>query len=434
MSSLYNAVSAASKLSGVSVISMSWGTNEYYGEWNSNNLFLTPSGHTNETFIAASGDQGAWSGPTYPSVSQNVLAVGGTTLSVGSGNTYGSETGWSDSTGGFSGMDNGYNYGLSIPSYQVSTLTAAGLNYGIRTTPDVSFNADPNGGVAVYDSVSYSGQSGWFTVGGTSAAAPAWAGLVAITDQGLAQAGKGTLTNNQLQSQLYSLPSSAFHDITTGFNGYSATQGYDLVTGLGSPVANHLVPDLLSANGVKISPATSQAATSTSTSTHATASLQVVVVTSPSTGTTGNLSGASSNSGSTIAGGTAAAVTATTAAATAQSLGALSVQGIASQVASGSTSQAQQNSAVPASTATSAVPSASLGQGLSQPSNDLTMGIGIGIARNPAPRRRRARSSRQIANARIPGARGLPDPRGNAPAAAGTSDRAAERPIEGCFR
>ena len=88
MSSLYDAVTAASKLSGVSVVSMSWGTNEYYGEWLNENVFTTPAGHTNETFVAASGDQGAWSGPTFPSVSPNVLAVGGTALTLGSGNAY----------------------------------------------------------------------------------------------------------------------------------------------------------------------------------------------------------------------------------------------------------------------------------------------------------------------------------------------------------
>ena len=179
-----------------------------------------------------------------------MLAVGGTTLSLSSGGSYGSESGWTDSTGGFSGLDNGFRYGLSIPSYQVSTLTSAGLDYGLRTTPDVSFNADPNTGVAVYDSVPYDGTSGWFDVGGTSAAAPAWAGLVALTDQGLAASGKGPLSTTQLLTDLYSLPSTDFHDITTGFNGYSAGTGYDLVTGLGTPKANLLVPALLAANGV----------------------------------------------------------------------------------------------------------------------------------------------------------------------------------------
>ena len=122
-------------------------------------------------------------------------------------------------------MDNGFQYGLSVPSYQVSALTAAGLDYGLRTTPDVSFNAGTSSGVAVFDSVPYDGTSGWFDVGGTSAAAPAWAGLVAITDQGLAASGKGTLSTTQLLTDLYALPSADYHDITSGFNGYSAGDG-----------------------------------------------------------------------------------------------------------------------------------------------------------------------------------------------------------------
>ncbi len=250
LTSLFGAVSAASQTPGVGVVSMSWGTPEFWGQWNLDSLFTTPVGHTNITYVASSGDSGAWSGPMYPSVSPNVLAVGGTSLTLGTNNTYGSETGWSGSTGGFSGTDNGFYFYEPAPAYQVAAQQAVGLNYGVRTTPDVSFNADPNTGVAVYDSVSYSGQSGWFDVGGTSAAAPAWAGLVAITDQGLAAAGKGTLSTNQLSTALYNLPSSDFHDITTGYNGYFATPGYDLVTGLGSPRANLVVAGLLSASGV----------------------------------------------------------------------------------------------------------------------------------------------------------------------------------------
>ena len=235
VSALLNAVTSASELPGVSVVSMSWGTSEFYGEWADEGIFTTPAGHTSETFVAASGDSGAWSGPTFPSVSPNVLAVGGSSLTLGSGTSYGSETGWSDSTGGFSGLDNDFRYSLPIPSYQVSTLNAAGLDYGVRTTPDVSFDANPNTGVAVYDSVPYDGSSGWLDVGGTSAAAPAWAGLVAITDQGLAASGKGTLSTTQLLTDLYALPSADYHDITSGFNGYEAGTGYDLVTGLGTP-------------------------------------------------------------------------------------------------------------------------------------------------------------------------------------------------------
>ena len=250
LSDLFSAVSTASQQPGVSVVSMSWGTNEFWGESSFDSLFTTPAGHTGVTYVAASGDSGAWSGPMYPSVSPNVLAVGGTSLTLNSNGGYGSESGWSGSTGGFSGLDSYWWSYESQPSYQNAALQAAGLSYGVRTTPDVSFNADPNSGVAVYDSVSYSGQSGWFQVGGTSAAAPAWAGLIAITDQGLATGGKGPLSGTQAQTQLYGLPSSDFHDITSGFNGYSATTGYDLVTGLGSPKANAVIAGLLSANGV----------------------------------------------------------------------------------------------------------------------------------------------------------------------------------------
>ncbi len=94
---------------------------------------------------------------------------------------------------------------------------------------------------------SYSyGANGWIDVGGTSLACPLWAGMIAITDQGRVLAGEGTLNGaTQTLPMLYSLPSSDFNDVTTGSNGtYSAGIGYDLVTGLGTPKANLLVPAL----------------------------------------------------------------------------------------------------------------------------------------------------------------------------------------------
>jgi hypothetical protein len=105
----------------------------------------------------------------------------------------------------------------------------------------------------VYDSVPYSGQSGWFQVGGTSAGAPQWSALVAIADQGRQLAGQGSLDGaSQTLPRLYALASnptsyaSDINDITTGSNAYyTAGPGYDLVTGLGTPVANHLVLDLV---------------------------------------------------------------------------------------------------------------------------------------------------------------------------------------------
>jgi hypothetical protein len=91
---------------------------------------------------------------------------------------------------------------------------------------------------------------GWSTGGGTSLGSPCWAGLIAIANQGLVADGDTTLnsTTNPTQTLhvLYSLPASDFHDITTGYNGYIAGPGYDEVTGRGTPIANLLIPDLVS--------------------------------------------------------------------------------------------------------------------------------------------------------------------------------------------
>jgi subtilase family serine protease len=267
LQALFGAVRYASNLSGVSVISMSWGASEFSGESSYDALFSTPSGHTSITYVAATGDTGADSGVTYPAASADVLAVGGTTLTLSAGGSYGSESGWSGGTGGFSVYE-------SEPSYQVSTLEAVGLSNGHRAVPDVSLDADPNTGYSVYDSVPYDGQSGWFDVGGTSGAAPAWAGLVAIADQGLATVGAGTLSTSQLLTELYALPSSDYNDVTTGSNGYSASAGYDLVTGLGTPRANLVVSGLVADAGSSSGSSTSSSSNSsgvtvTSTSTAA---------------------------------------------------------------------------------------------------------------------------------------------------------------------
>ena len=141
--------------------------------------------------------------------------------SVGS-STYSSETAWSGSGGGKSAYQ-------GEASYQEGVQTS-----GAAEDPDVAYDANPNTGLAVYDSISDEGYVGWEEVGGTSAGAPPWAALVAIADQGRVAASENTLTN--AAAAVYTLPSSDFHDITSGSNGqYSATKGYDEVTGLGSP-------------------------------------------------------------------------------------------------------------------------------------------------------------------------------------------------------
>lgn len=227
LNALLSAVDVARNLPTVSIISMSWGSNEFSSETSYDNHFTTPAGHIGITFVASSGDSGAPG--VWPSLSPNVLAVGGTTLHLGGNGSYGGETAWSDSGGGVSQFEN-------EPTYQQSVQS-----HGARSARDVAYNANPSTGFSVYDS--YSGDD-WFTVGGTSAGAPQWSALIAIANQGRGSA--GTLAN--AQADVYSLPSTDFHDITSGSNGYQAGQGYDLVTGLGSPIANLVVNGLLGAS------------------------------------------------------------------------------------------------------------------------------------------------------------------------------------------
>ena len=235
-SDLMTAVNYARNQPGVSVVSLSWGG----GEWASESYFdpylTTPTGHTGVTFVASSGDSGSSGGPAYPSVSPNVLAVGGTQLSTDTAGHYLGEVGWSGSGGGISSAQ-------SQPSYQQGTVYTGGY----RAVPDVSYNGSSNSPFAVYDSF----YGGWIQLYGTSAGAPQWAALIAIANQGRALTGKGTL-DGPLQTipTLYPLPSSDFHDVTSGSNGaYTAIPGYDLVTGRGSPLANRVVADLISMGG-----------------------------------------------------------------------------------------------------------------------------------------------------------------------------------------
>jgi subtilase family serine protease len=243
---LLTAVNTARHTNEVSVISMSWGSSEFWSQTSYDSLFTTAAGHRGETFVAASGDQGGNGGPEWPATSDNVLAVGGTQLNLTSSNNYSSESAWSGSTGGFS------NFSVE-PWYQYTAQ-----NTGARTSPDVSYDASPNTGFAVYDSVPDSGQSGWYDVGGTSAGAPQWAGLVAIADQGrfLSYSASNPVSSldgaSQLLPALYAMYdsssySSYFHDVTTGSTGFftSAGPGYDLATGLGSPNANLIVHALV---------------------------------------------------------------------------------------------------------------------------------------------------------------------------------------------
>jgi len=249
MSDLLTAVDYARHATGVVAVSMSWGGDEFSGETSYDSYFTTPSGHGGVTFVTSSGDSGA--PVSYPAISSKVLSVGGTTLNLNSQGAFVSESGWSGSGGGISAYE-------TQPAYQKGVVTQS-TTY--RTNPDVSYDADPNTGFPVYDSYNNPVSSPWSQFGGTSDAAPQWAALVAIADEGRTLAGKAALDGaTQTLPMLYALSAADFHDVTSGTSSgrprYSAGSGYDLVTGRGDPYANLVVGDLVGA------------ASSTSTVTH----------------------------------------------------------------------------------------------------------------------------------------------------------------------
>jgi hypothetical protein len=231
---LYQAAHFAATQPGVSVVSMSFGTNEFgptstaQGETSYDYLFTTPAGHQGVTFVSGSGDKGVLQ---YPAASHNVLAVGGTNWTVDSSGNLQTESGWWGSGGGISQYE-------SQPGYQQGVVTQSRTN---RTAPDVAFDAYRL--VDVYNSYDNGATTPWGIDGGTSLGAPAWAALLAIADQGRARNGLGTLGGQQAMQLLYQVPL-YFNDITTGAGNNSAGPGYDLLTGLGSPKADLITAGL----------------------------------------------------------------------------------------------------------------------------------------------------------------------------------------------
>jgi len=174
--------------------------------------------HPGIAVTASSGDSGF--GVSYPASSHFVTAVGGTTLRSGGGTRGWTETVWSGAGSGCSSL----NAALS---------GAASFNTGCpgRAVADVSAVADPNTGVAVYDTTRYQGRSGWFVVGGTSASAPIIAAVYGLAGN------TGAIDNNYPYAN-----AGSFFDVTSGSNGNCspsqlcvARVGWDGPTGLGTP-------------------------------------------------------------------------------------------------------------------------------------------------------------------------------------------------------
>ncbi|HEY5310874.1 MAG TPA: hypothetical protein VIK18_00095, partial [Pirellulales bacterium] len=141
ISDMQTAVSFAASYAGVAVVSMSFGEPEFAGETSDDSLFTTPAGHNGVTFVSSTGDLGAPG--EYQAFSPNVLAVGGTVLTLSANGNYAGEIGWSGSGGGISLYERKPAYQTNINGGSTPSLTN-------RTTPDVALDAGTS--VAVYDS------------------------------------------------------------------------------------------------------------------------------------------------------------------------------------------------------------------------------------------------------------------------------------------
>ena len=187
-----------------------------------------------QNFFAASGDSSTWSksNEAWPADDAHVVSVGGTDLVTASAaGPWKSETAWTDSGGGISPDS------VAIPAWQQLSGVINSSNKGsttLRNGPDVSANANFTFYTCADQTTCLANE-----YGGTSFAAPMWAGYIALANEQLANNGESPLSFIDPTIYAQNITSSYatdFHDITSGTSGsYSAVTGYDLVTGWGSP-------------------------------------------------------------------------------------------------------------------------------------------------------------------------------------------------------
>ena len=195
--------------------------------------YFTQMAAQGQNFFVASGDSGNWAFASFvwPADDVNIVSVGGTDLTTtGAGGGWSAETGWVDGGGGIT------KNGFAIPSWQVTAAAGcAKCSKTLRNGPDVSANANFSFYVCADQTTCTEN-----LYGGTSFAAPMWAGFLALVNQQAVTNGNPVL--GFVNPALYTAYSSSgydsdFHDILTGGNSLGATVGYDLATGIGSPQA-----------------------------------------------------------------------------------------------------------------------------------------------------------------------------------------------------
>jgi kumamolisin len=217
-------------------LSCSWG---WTADASTDDPYFTEFAAQGQNFFSAAGDSGKWPTALWPAESPLVVAVGGTDLTTASaGGAWKSETAWVDGGGGHAAS------GFAIPSWQTSYInfsTCTTCSKTLRNAPDVSANANFTYYVCA-DQTTCTANS----YGGTSFAAPLWAGYMALINQQYQATSKSTKGLGFLNPLIYPLKGAAadFHDITSGSNGYKAKKGYDLATGWGSMKGSGLITAL----------------------------------------------------------------------------------------------------------------------------------------------------------------------------------------------
>ena len=266
---IFNAMATASPLNAQLSSSWTWSP----ADPNTDNPYFEEFAAQGQNLFQAAGDSSKWgsSSEIFPADDVYVTSVGGTDLETSSAaGPWSSETAWSDGGGGISPDK------FAIPSWQTAAAAScSSCSKTYRNGPDVSANANFTFYVCADQTTCTANE-----YGGTSFATPMWAGYLALINQQSVANGNKTL--GFINPSLYSIGAGSsytadFHDITSGSNGYSATTGYDLATGWGSPNGSGLINALagssttsgftLSASPASLSVLQGNSGTSTITST-----------------------------------------------------------------------------------------------------------------------------------------------------------------------
>jgi subtilase family serine protease len=232
-SAIFNAMATASPLNAQLSSSWTWSP----ADPSTDNPYFEEFATQGQSLYQAAGDDGAWttSSEVFPADDVYLTSVGGTDLTTSSAaGPWASETAWADGGGGISPDK------YAIPSWQTTAAAdCSSCSKTYRNGPDVSANANFTYYVCADQTTCTAND-----YGGTSFAAPLWAGYTALVNQ--QSIANGNKTVGFINPTIYTIGEGSsydadFHDITSGSNGYSATTGYDLATGWGSPNGSALI-------------------------------------------------------------------------------------------------------------------------------------------------------------------------------------------------